>query len=382
MKHLSSILIAVIFTYWFSNTCGSRITQWVWKADASESERQPEHNHFSTVYQELSNIGQQADTFARLISPLKSQGHQRLRDLALRSREYNKHFSVWRKLHLTSCGNNSCVKDDIHQIIRNGNIDTATKTQLANTYDEYRFFISHFAHALFPWTWPYFPDHLSLLSYGSSGRGIVFTASDTYILPLIVAIRNLRRLGCALPIEVMYFGDEDLSTQSRELLIDLPGVVPRDMSFMIHNTDFNLGGWSLKPFAVLLASFREVILMDADAYMFRDPADLFEEPGYRRTGALFFYDRVMRQKTDRRAWLQQVLDTPTESIVDNRLWNGRSSHMQESGVVVVDRWKHLVALLLSCQLNGPEYENEHLQFIWGMYDPMLFLSLVLKSTRR
>jgi alpha 1,3-mannosyltransferase len=107
--------------------------------------------------------------------------------------------------------------------------------------------------------------------------------------------------------------------------------------------------------AMLLSSFREVILLDADVLFFANPANLFSTPEYTQHGALFFRDRIL-SPTSRKQFLENSLPPPISPTVSqtNRWWLGTSGHMQESGVVVVDKWRHFVALLLATLLNGPE----------------------------
>lgn len=302
-----------------------------------------------------------------LLRPIQSAGSQSLRDIGMSTRAYKTYFEAWENLHMVGCGDDLYIRDDVVQTLHSSKISQEDHVRLTRSYEAYRYFISHLSELLFPWTLPYFPDHMSLHLQYHKGQGIVFTASDLYVPHLITSIRTLRHLGCALPIEVMYFGDEDLCQKSREELELLANVITRDMSFMIRNSNFELGGWDLKPFALLLSSFREAILIDADAYFMRNPACLFVEPSYLRTGALFFIDRFITPKRDKRVWLQELLPKPISTLMKrNRLWTGESGHMQESGVVVVDKWRHLMALLLVCTLNGPERGFDGITT--GMYD--------------
>ncbi len=45
--------------------------------------------------------------------------------------------------------------------------------------------------------------------------------------------------------------------------------------------------------------------------------------------------------------------------------------MQESGVVVVDKWKHFIPLLLVARMNGPDRDGNKGKGVTGVYD-MLF----------
>ena len=55
-------------------------------------------------------------------------------------------------------------------------------------------------------------------------------------------------------------------------------------------------------------------------------------------------------------------------VRQSRFWTGESGHMQESGVVVVDKWRHFMALLMVTRMNGPDRDgNKDLGTI-GTYD--------------
>jgi len=87
------------------------------------------------------------------------------------------------------------------------------------------------------------PDHMSLhASFYTGGRGIVFTAGNRQGAELLTVIPSLRQLGCELPIEVMYLGDEDLDEELRDELEKLDGVVTRDLRLMVEDDGWHLAG--------------------------------------------------------------------------------------------------------------------------------------------
>jgi hypothetical protein len=265
------------------------------------------------------------------------------------------------------------VRDDMITYIRNHpELAISLQTdmpQLVRSYETYRTVITRLSMLLFPWTAPYFSDHTLLHSQlYSGGRGLVFSAGDAQAPFLLTSIPSIRRLGCDLPIEVLYLGDGDLSEDFRSDLESLPGVITRDLSQMVNDSGWTLAGWAGKPFAILLSSFREVIFIDADSLFFQNPELLFEDPAYVKTGALFFKDRLMMPEAKKR-WLQRIIPKPiSKNVVQSRLWTGESGHMQESGVVVVDKWKHFVALLLVTRMNGPDRDGDASVGKVGVYD--------------
>jgi alpha 1,3-mannosyltransferase len=127
-------------------------------------------------------------------------------------------------------------------------------------------------------------------------------------------------------------------------------------------------GWAMKPWAMLMSSFQEVLFMDADVLFFVDPETLFEDPQYRATRALFFKDRNLGRE-EKRKWLKKVLPSPiSKKMKENRLWTGESGHMQDSGVVIIDKWVHFVPLLLTTRLNGIDRDGNSDTGKKGVYE--------------
>lgn len=312
-----------------------------------------------------------------LLRQVEGTGKEKLREMGLRVRQYKKFFEAWEDLHLTfDEEGGSYVRDDVIQYLRNHHHEPSpedfTETSLAqmiHSYEAYRYFLVKFGQLLFPWTAPYFPDHMTLHShFKKGGRGIVLTAGDDQAPFLLTIIPTFRNLGCTLPIEIMYLGDSDLSEDYRSDLESLDGVLTRDIAPMVNDEGWKLAGWAAKPFAILHSSFREVIFIDADSLFFVNPEVLFDDPAYQKTGALFFRDRLIMPENKKR-WLQQILPKPiSRQVKQSRFWTGDSGHMQESGVVVVDKWRHFMALLLVTRMNGPDRDGNKEEGRVGVYD--------------
>jgi alpha 1,3-mannosyltransferase len=111
------------------------------------------------------------------------------------------------------------VRNDVVQILRlaaaKQSLSQTDLARMLQRYDEHRWFLAHLASLLFPWTSPYFPDHIALhAQFFNASCGIVPSSSQplTGISQLTALILTLRQiLNCTLLIEVMYFGDGDLS---------------------------------------------------------------------------------------------------------------------------------------------------------------------------
>ncbi|KAI1175241.1 glycosyltransferase family 71 protein, partial [Nemania sp. FL0916] len=310
------------------------------------------------------------------LRPIRYGGPKRMKELGLRTRAYQRFLSAWEKIHLVEDKRTGevHVRDNVIQYLRGIQDDTTNNfdSALTNTihnYETFRSFMVKFAKVLFPFTSPYFADHMTLHSqFKNAGRGIVLTAGDEQAHYLLTTIYALRKIGCELPIEIMYLGDSDLGEDHRFELEALPGVTTRDLSEMVDDDGWKLAGWAIKPFAMLLSSFREVIFIDADSFFFRDPAKLFDDPDYKNTGALFFRDRTIMPESKRR-WLLQILPRPIHQLArESSWWTGTSGHHQESGVVVVDKWKHFVSMLLICRFNGSDRDPK--DGMVGVYEMM------------
>lgn len=307
------------------------------------------------------------------VGPIDGTGEAKVREVGARARLFKTSFEAWEALHLLPTRDQMFVRQDTLQFLkRNPSLADPLHldhSSLLHRYEDLRSYLTKLSMRLFSWTVPYFPDLMTLhAQLWSGGKGIVLTGGDHQASYLLTSIQSLREMGCDLPVEVMYLGDDDLGEENRDKLEAIDGVMTRDLSPMVNDAGWKLAGWALKPFAIMLSSFREAIFIDADSLFLRDPATLFLDPDYQAKGALFFKDRII-QPDSKKAWLKQILPMPVSSqIRKNRFWTGESSHMQESGVVVIDKWKHFVALLVITRLNGPDRDGNEAEGRVGVYD--------------
>ncbi|KAJ6089238.1 hypothetical protein N7467_004454 [Penicillium canescens] len=339
----------------------------------------PSHTGCDTSEAFKSNLGKIISLFPDeqivpdLLEQIEGTGEEKLREVGHRARLFKVLFTAWEALHLVSVREQMHVRDNVIQTLRS-HPDLANKlsmeqVDIVHTYEAYRYFLNHLSMQLFPWTSPYFSDHMTLhAQFWNARRGIVFTAGDKQAPYLLTSIQSIRQLGCKLPIEIMYLGNEDLCEGYRNRLESIPGVITRDLSQMVDDEGWKLKGWAAKPFALLFSSFQHVILIDADSLFFRDPEVLFSDPLFNERGALFFKDRLLMPGS-KKAWLERILPNPlSQTARKSRLWTRESDHMQESGVVVVDKWRHFVALLMVARMNGPDRDGNKAEGKVGIYD--------------
>lgn len=216
---------------------------------------------------------------------------------------------------------------------------------------------------LYPWLQPHW-DNAFHITNQTSGRGIVICIGNHQFQYAATTIRSIREvLKSNLPIEVFYIRDDDLSEMRRLYLeTEFTNVKTRKIIDYVNDWYTRFGGWALKPYAVLASSFREVILMDADAYFFKKPDTLFDDAGYRKTGALFFYDRTLFPGWETgRLWLSSFLPTKSSLVEKSRWWKFKTAHEQESGVVVMDKRRVMLGLLATCKMNDRR-ERDHVTY--------------------
>ncbi len=182
----------------------------------------------------------------------------------------------------------------------------------------------------------------------AQGRGIVICAGGKkYFANAWVAIHRLRHLGCALPIEVWHLDGREMNPAMKRLITPL-GVTCVNAGHLRKEFPVRLlGGWQLKPYALLHSSFREVLLLDADNFPVVNPEALFTTPQYRETGALFWPDRGREERADV-IWKNCGLTRPDGPEF-------------ESGQVVVDKKRAWRALVLTVWFNeNSDFYYRHL----------------------
>jgi ADP-heptose:LPS heptosyltransferase len=126
---------------------------------------------------------------------------------------------------------------------------------------------------------------------GFRGRGIVMAASGRqYVTCAWVCVRMLRHVGCRLPVEIWHRGSHEWSPTLTRLfephgvrVVDASAVLQRHPARIEHK-------YGLKPYAILHASFRELLWLDADQVPVQDPTFLFDTPQFKETGAVFWPD--------------------------------------------------------------------------------------------
>jgi len=224
----------------------------------------------------------------------------------------------------------------------------------------YRRLLATLHQSLYPWLYKrrfYSPKNL-FKSF--NGRGIVICAGDYHFKFAISFIDTLRNIiETEIPIEIFYNGEDDLSIENRKKFQEYKDVYVSDITKYFDDKPLTIGGWAIKPFSVLASRFEEVILMDADAMYIRDPAILFEDEGYKKTGTVFFRDRTLFPGPHGGSeWLKEWMVDPLPETKASRFWNEESAHEMESSTVVIDKSRTILGLLATCKFNEQKIRDD------------------------
>ncbi|KAJ3098155.1 hypothetical protein HK100_005161, partial [Physocladia obscura] len=185
-------------------------------------------------------------------------------------------------------------------------------------------------------------------------RGVLLMGAGNMVRLALVAVRLLRDAGCVLPVEFAYMPHEVSQTHLDELIAH--NITPVNYytseiaSFKWGKEELRLG--APKPFAVLASSFDQLLFLDPDIYVLRDPTYLFATQIFRKHGALFWPD----------------FPSTTRANPIWKLTNIKFSFEREfeSGAMVLDRRKVIRGLKLAAHFCS--HADFYFRFIWGDKD--------------
>jgi hypothetical protein len=225
-------------------------------------------------------------------------------------------------------------------------------------------------------------------------KGIVIAVPKKYEKICLSNVRNLRQLGCMLPIEIWEAGEE-ISPVIRNEFTNIENLTFKNVDDHCENSR-HWKGFQIKAFMLFHTSFKEVMLCDSDVIVYQNPNLLFEDKHYMETGTYFFKDLEkwqfskldnrwvqLRQKLffnkftsasfflQRKKWLTALL--PERRPFFPVEWDYMySSHipdapvkeaLQESGIVLMNREMHKESIQNIYDLNNNHKETY--KYIWG-----------------
>lgn len=159
-------------------------------------------------------------------------------------------------------------------------------------------------------TWPA-PDTFN-------GDGVLIVGGGKYWPGIVVSIRMLRKVGCDLPVQVWYRGEQEPVDAA-----DLDGVSGVTLINTIEYADKNggyrmMGGWESKLYALTHSNFRRVLYLDADAYVVADPTPMMQRLD--EAPFLFWQDLPGNNNSVKWQWVWPDLDAGVPCIQGGQLF--------------------------------------------------------------
>jgi len=169
------------------------------------------------------------------------------------------------------------------------------------------------------------------------GRGIVMVGgrSRKYHMSYWLAVLSARRSGCSLPIYIWFPADEVPSHEEKLSLKELQVTI---VTFEEHGIVLKASNrFSMKILAITFSKLQEVLFLDSDQVVLRDPTLVFYSDAYKRLGLTMWKDFW---KPSYAPDIERVVKRPV-----NTDWT------HESGQMVVNKALVWDALLLACHFN-------------------------------
>jgi alpha 1,2-mannosyltransferase len=189
-------------------------------------------------------------------------------------------------------------------------------------------------------------------------RGIITLAGGRkYFVNAYASIRMTRHLGCNLPIKWFYLGDE-MKPEWIKIIEEIPNVKCIDLGNVNSNNAKANGGWQNKINAIINCSFDEVLFLDADNFVWRNPEYLFDCEQYKETGAILWKDISDWRKDQNKALEKYFGCIPT------------TKECCESGQLLFNKNKCMDALLRTAEYNK-DSKNAY-KIVYGDKDTFYF----------
>jgi hypothetical protein len=208
-------------------------------------------------------------------------------------------------------------------------------------------------------------EWLDRQEFPGAGRGIVICAGGVRMFTNAwVLVWQLRKvLGCQLPVEVWHLGPAEMSSGMRGMLENLGAKVVDAHEVLLRYPARIADGWQLKPYALIMSGFREVLMLDADNVPVVDPAFLFDRPEFVSTGAVFWPD-VLDISQANPVWEEVGLPAMQRTSF-------------ETGQMLIDKGRHGDALATVLRLN--EDAERYYRLIYGDKDTFLVAWLLARA---
>ncbi|CAN6674588.1 alpha-1,2-mannosyltransferase Mnn2p [Trichomonascus vanleenenianus] len=196
------------------------------------------------------------------------------------------------------------------------------------------------------------------------GKGVVTLAGGRYMPVLLTTIRMLRKRSPDIPIEVFVADEKEFEPALCETVFPKLNAKCINLREKVGEEIWerhNIHSYQLKVLALLMSSFEDVLLLDADSIPIGDVSHLFTEEPYASFGYVFwpdywyrttsphFYEIAGRKLGPRVRG--NLSETNPEMIPQADRQGAIPDKSTESGQVMVSKRKHYKSLLLATYYN-------------------------------
>jgi hypothetical protein len=202
---------------------------------------------------------------------------------------------------------------------------------------------------------------------GTGTRGIVVSVSAKpgfssgknlphgYFPGAYVLVKELRRLGCKLPITFAHLGALEWDINLTRLMkpYDVNVIDLREIEKNDNRRPRILAGWESKVYASIHAPYEQILYLDADINPIVDPTYILDSSQFKQVKAIFWPDVP---PYDRAEWLP-------ECVWKNVGLDYRDEVDFESGQFAIDKKARQKELSLTMFFN--EYSDYYYQFVFG-----------------
>jgi hypothetical protein len=195
------------------------------------------------------------------------------------------------------------------------------------------------------------------------GKGVVICGGGfKYLPPIYASVCLLRHFGIKYPIQIWHLGPEEIVGNIKKVFSPLNVTWINALTVTKkHPVRLPLKGWPLKTYALLHCGFRDVIFLDADCMVARNPGFLFQTTQYKGSGLLLWNDPMVWLDDD--YW--QIL-TGLESVktLFPEPVTTKTGFLEiESGEMVIDLEKCYRLFLVQRMIN--EYSDFYFKYFRG-----------------
>lgn len=224
----------------------------------------------------------------------------------------------------------------------------------------------------------------SWYSKKKKSQGVVTIAERDNLHATVELVTTLRySFKDDVPIEIFYYGNDDLPDLIDNALSMMPGVRTIDLSSISLFGEADFDGMllanmthkrssALQALALLSSSFDEMVYAAPGTVFLQRPLEMLKDQGYRSTGTLFFHGLNTAQLADSNRFLnflRQQFDQgqPTSDLASSPFYNFGINSQQDPRVLVLDKSRAGVfaSLLLNIWLHSPPVRES----IWHAHFP-------------